>query len=100
MRAYRARQPRIPAELRESDRWVRWTRDKRPIQADGRPAKSTDPDTWSSYARVRSFDRKGFVLGAGVGCIDLDHCLIDGQPTEQARAFLARLPKTYIEISP
>lgn len=43
----------------------------------------------------------GFVLaGDGIVCLDLDHCIVDGQPTEPAARLLARLPDTYIEISP
>lgn len=90
----------IPAEMRSRDRWVRWTPSKRPIQIDGSPASSTDAGTWTSYARVRSHLRKGFVLGEGIGCIDLDHCLVDGRPNKAARDLLSRLPETYIEVSP
>mgnify|MGYP003681262558 CR=1 FL=1 len=34
------------------------------------------------------------------GCIDLDHCLIDGKPTPEARKFLRDYPSHYIEVSP
>lgn len=71
-----------------------------PVQLDGAPASSTDPETWTPFAQVRGAKRKGFVVGEGIGCIDLDHCLVDGVPTAAARAFLAALPPTYIEISP
>lgn len=105
--AYRARQPKIPAEMRGRDRWVSWkpvTRGdkvtKMPVQLNGRPASSTDPKTWVPYAKVAGEQRKGFVLGEGIGCIDLDHCLIDGVLTPAAERFLASLPDTYIEISP
>lgn len=76
----------------------RWT--KMPIMLGGLPASSTDPAAWTSFAAVGRCARRGFVLGAGIGCIDLDHCLIDGKPTARAREFLAQLPPTYIEISP
>lgn len=97
MAAHRAA---MPVELRESHRWVRWTAAKRPIRVDGSPASSTDPATWASYAQVRAHTRKGFVLGEGVGCFDLDHCLVDGVPTAAAQAFLDRCPATYVEVSP
>jgi len=71
-----------------------------PVQLDGSAASSTDPSTWVPFAKVAGSARRGFVLGAGIGCIDLDHCLIDGEPTAAAAAFLATLPPTYIEISP
>lgn len=71
-----------------------------PLRTDGRAASSTDPSTWSSWTAVRSLDRKGYVLGEGIGCIDLDHCLRGGVPTPAAAAFLATVPDTYIEVSP
>lgn len=93
-----------PAELHDRARWVRRDAAKRPLRADtGRLASSTNPRTWASYraARVAPFGvGLGFVVGDGVGCIDLDHCLINGEPTEAAAAFLAGLPATYVEISP
>lgn len=98
----------IPAELRERARWVRyrnirrrdtWT--KMPVQIDGTAASSTDPRTWSRYAQVRSYTRKGFVLnGDGIVCLDLDHCLVDGKPARKAAEILAALPATYVEVSP
>ena len=44
--------------------------------------------------------RIGFVLGAGIGCIDLDHCLIDGNLSEGAAGILSMLPATWVEVSP
>lgn len=44
--------------------------------------------------------RIGFVLGAGIGCIDLDHCLIDGHLSEGAAEILSMLPATWVEVSP
>lgn len=90
----------VPLVMREADRWVRWTPSKRPIRWDGAPASSTDPATWASYAQVRAHTRKGFVLGEGIGCFDLDHCLTDGVLSDAAAAFVARVPATYIEVSP
>ena len=54
----------------------------------GAPASSTDPSTWSSFSAVQdgAGDGLGFMLGDGVGCIDLDGCLdAAGQPLEWAR---------------
>lgn len=87
----------VPREMRVRDRWVLWTPKKVPMQLNGRPASSTDPETWTSYARVRSHTRKGFVLGEGIGCIDLDHCVTDGRIDPKVERFLIN---TYIEISP
>jgi len=77
---------------------------KRPITVDGRPASSTDPRTWSTYreaARSRAGDGLGFVLGGGIACLDIDHCLDErGRPDARAREILARVPDAYVEISP
>src|SRR5438128_2132423 len=103
-----AHRAKMPAELRSRARWVAWEltrRDggkvtKRPVQLDGRPASTTDHRTWTSYARLQGRKRRGWVLGEGIGCIDLDHCLVDGRPTAAAQRFLNSLPDTYIEVSP
>lgn len=45
-------------------------------------------------------ERKGFVLnGDGIVCLDLDHCLVDGELTERGAEILARCPSTYVEVS-
>ena len=102
MAAYRARH-RLPRELTERARWVRHEA-KRPITPDGRAASSTDPATWSTYraaARSKVGDGIGFVLGAGIACLDIDHCLdSQGRPDARARAILARVPDAYVEVSP
>jgi len=76
---------------------------KRPVTTAGAPASSTDPATWATYTaakRSKVGDGLGYVLGDGIGCLDLDHCLVDGKPNELAREVLARLPGAYVEISP
>jgi primase-polymerase (primpol)-like protein len=92
----------IPVELRRLARWIRH-RNKVPLTITGRPASSTNPLTWSSYADARRSvkgDGLGFVLnGDGIVCIDLDHCY-DGIPTAQAQAVLDLFPDTYVEVSP
>jgi primase-polymerase (primpol)-like protein len=100
-RAYRGRvRAGVPAELRERDRWVRWSPKKVPLQVDGRVASSTDPATWASYARVRGSKRKGFVLGEGIACLDLDKCIDDGVLVPWARKVLRQVSGTYVEVSP
>lgn len=93
--------------MRGRDRWVSWkpvTRGdkvtKMPVQLNGKAASSTDSKTWVPYSKVAREQRKGFVLGEGIGCIDLDHCLIGGELTASAERFLAGLPPTYVEVSP
>lgn len=94
---------RLPVELTSRDRWVRHVK-KRPITPAGRPASSTNGATWSSHAaakRSRVGHGLGFVLGDGVGCVDLDHVIDDrGRLAPAAEAFVRSLPTTYTEISP
>lgn len=93
----------VPAAMLQRDRWVRYAPDKTPLQVDGRNASSTNPATWSSYATAtasRAGVGLGFVLGDGIGCIDLDHVFSGGHISEQAATFVAAYPSHYIEISP
>lgn len=94
----------VPKALRELPRWVRRSARKAPLTAAGKAASSTDPSTWTTYAEAAhsgAGSGLGFVLsGDGIVCVDLDHCLVDGQPDERTAAFLSTLPPTYIEISP
>lgn len=83
----------------------RWTRrdGKRPVTTAGRCASSTDTSTWTTLREVldsRTGDGIGFMLGGGVGCIDLDHCLDGGRVSPLARRVLDALPDTYVEVSP
>lgn len=92
----------VPAEMRERDRFVRYTRTKRPITIAGRSASSTNATTWSSFedaAASTKGEGVGFVLGDGIGCIDLDHCLVDGAAAGWALEVLEANPGTYVEIS-
>jgi primase-polymerase (primpol)-like protein len=100
--ANRARR-RLPVELTAGRRWVR-ADGKRPIRCDGAPASSTDPRTWATLAEVwasSSGDGMGVMLGGGLGCWDLDHALVDGQLTTEARARLALItePVVWVERS-
>lgn len=94
--------PGVPVEMSSRPRWTR--RDgKRPITVDGYSASSTKKATWASLPAVLSSemgDGVGFMLGDGVGCIDLDHCLEGGRLSELAEAVLEAVPDTYVEVSP
>jgi primase-polymerase (primpol)-like protein len=94
----------IPAELREQDRWIRHTANKVPLTIDGKAASSTNPATWTTYTEAQKSTAGvglGFVLnGDGLGCYDLDHCVTEGQLTQQARDFLEATPHFYAELSP
>lgn len=97
----------VPAEMRALERWVTWRPVRRggrvtkmPIQLSGVAASSTDPETWTTYARVRNRDRKGFVLaGDGIACLDLDHCLTERGLEPWAAEIVARAGVTYVEVS-
>lgn len=95
------RASRLPGELTSRHRWVRRA-GKRPIQVDGRAASSTNPITWARYeaaARSKAGSGLGFVLGDGVGCIDLDDCIKGGELAPWAAEILAVCPSTYVEVS-
>lgn len=93
----------IPFGMTGRDRWVRRSAQKVPLTIHGTPASSTDPSTWSSYLEARASSvgaGLGYIVGDGIGCLDLDHCLNAGEPTAAAQALLERYPDNYIEISP
>lgn len=88
----------IPEAMRKLKRWTR-AAGKRPITLTGTPASTTDPTTWGHYAPVAN-GACGFMLGAGIGCIDLDHCIQpDGTLTPAAARIVAANPHAFIEIS-
>lgn len=89
--------------MTDADRWVRRDARKAPLTTAGTFASSTNPRTWTSYTEAVASSvgiGLGFMLGDGFGCIDLDHCLIDGIPTAEAGAFLENYPGHHIEVSP
>lgn len=106
---------KIPADLRILDQWIRWTyidrggkKNKLPIQLDGTVAKSNDPSTWSTFEKVRHYEKIAFVFSDTdnlVG-IDLDDCLTvnkngDVELDERAKLILEVFAgKAYAEISP
>ena len=73
---------------------MRWTRrvGKRPVMIDGRPASSTDPKTWGTFAEVQrgAGDGFGVMLGDGLACYDLDHCLVGGKVADSRAAEVLR----------
>jgi hypothetical protein len=107
----------FPAELANLPNWVCWRlepdKNNRPAKvpycpATGRKANSGNPATWSSLElalRARAqYDYSGvgfvFTEQSGVVGVDVDHCLEDGKLNKTASDILAKLPPTYIEISP
>jgi primase-polymerase (primpol)-like protein len=89
--------------MRDLDRWVRHSV-KVPKTPDGRPASVSDPATWSSWREASASkvgEGLGFVLGDGIGGLDLDRVLSRGGVLlPAARRLLDALPRTYVEVSP
>jgi AAA domain len=78
---------------------------KVPYQLNGAHASSTDPATWCTYAdaqaAVGSFTGVGVMMGQGLGCVDLDHCVepSTGKIAPWAREIIIGLD-SYSEFSP
>lgn len=100
-RVYASRQ-KFPAVMTDRKRWVRRTASKRPVTISGRPASSTDPATWSTYREAARSDAGvglGFVLGDGIGCIDLDHCFEGGRLAGWALEIVESTDAFFTEVS-
>ena len=97
----------IPNELKKLDQWVIWKADKRPLNAlTGKPAKTDDPSTWTTFANAEKTIEQG--LGIGVGfvftdddpyvAIDFDKVIIDGILRKDTQAIVEKMA-SYTEIS-
>lgn len=98
--AHRARKA-LPVELTSRPTWTRRAH-KRPVQISGKPASSTNPATWSTFAEVlasRVGTGFGIMLGDGLGCYDLDHCLDGDSLSTTASDLLATLDPIWVERS-
>lgn len=103
------RRRRFPRCMTSRDRWLRWELaprggrlTKRPLAVSGRPGSSTDSATWSSFSAADASSvgsGLGFVLGDGIGCIDLDDCLDDGVLAPWARRIVDETPAFFVEVS-
>jgi primase-polymerase (primpol)-like protein len=109
----------ILAALRERDQWLLWRYEwdatraqfvKPPFHAKtGKPASTTDPAGWTSFADAMAVYRRGGWAGIGfvplpednLTMIDLDHVRdpATGVIEEWAAAIVAEMP-TYAEVSP
>lgn len=99
---YRRKANSLPDLMRKSTRFVRFNAKKVPFTVAGKPASTTNPATWSTFDEARkSHIGKGigYVLGDGVGCIDLDHCISDGVVADWAQKLLDANPGTFTEVS-
>lgn len=104
--AYRAsKRPAVfPEVMTSRDRWLRRAAVKRPLTVDGKAGSSTDSRTWSSFEAANASSvgaGLGFVLGDGIGCIDLDHCFEDGKLAGWATEYINGIadPVLFMEIS-
>jgi putative DNA primase/helicase len=98
----------FPKELQRHDQWVVWKGKKIPYDPT-RPnskAKVIDPYSWGSFTQADTAYSEGgwlgvgFVLtGNGIAGVDLDKCVVDGQPSKEALQLLAVLDAAYIEYS-
>ena len=101
----------IPTALTKREQWVLWKREKGtkvPYQCTGERAKSTDPTTWTSYARVCDALQRGGYAGVGYVFaaddpytgIDLDDCINnEGRIEDWAMEIIESLA-SYSEFSP
>lgn len=93
----------IPPEMRRLRRWIRCDSEKRPVAADGFGLEWSKKSTWMSFEDAQEAvwgDGIGFVLGDGIGCIDLDDCFgRRGALSVQATDILVRNPGAYVERS-
>lgn len=102
-------------DLKHQRRWVLWRLEmvlntrgelcptKVPYMRGGAHASSTDPRTWCTYeeaqAAVGGYSGVGVMMGEGLGCTDLDHCVVDGKIMPWAREIIIGLD-SYSEFSP
>src|SRR5699024_1289606 len=103
-RAYRRRGGPVPEALTCRPRWVRHDASKRPLTLFGRAASVTDPLTWTTYEKAAASTvgtGLGIVLGDGLGCLDLDHCIEGGRLAPWAAEVLDewRDRAVFIEVS-
>ena len=104
----------IPEEFKEKDQWCLWKwelRDgvwtKPPYTPNGKPAKSNDASTWSTYAQacvaLPHFDGLGFMFSESNGYVGLDWDNARDPETGRARDWVKRHLSTfnsYSEVSP
>lgn len=104
----------IPDSLKALHQWCVWRRIQRdggklakmPYQPNGKPAKSNDAATWSTWEaalaayQTGKYDGLGLFIDGDLTGIDLDHCIDASGATPAAVEILERFGGTYIEVSP
>jgi len=104
--------PNFPQTLTALDQWVCWRlEDGKKIpynpHTQGK-ASSTNAKTWGDYSfvvaacKAYNYTGLGFVFTkeTGIVGIDIDHCIEDGKLNDVAAAILAKVPPTFMELSP
>jgi hypothetical protein len=106
--------PTAISELRRWPHWVMWRTVERdgkptkvPLTPNGRPASSTDPETWSTHEACERalknsrYDGIGYVFAETDEYfgVDLDHCVTNGVVHAEAMRIVQRL-NSYTEYSP
>jgi hypothetical protein len=72
----------------------------------GKLASHTDPASWSDYAtcaaavKTKKYDGINLVCEPRFTCVDLDKCVVDGEPNAAATELVAGFPPSYWELSP
>jgi len=64
------------------------------MRCNGRAASTTKRWSWATFDEVRRSkvgNGVGIMLGDGIGCWDLDHCLVDDEIEPWAAEFLAMI---------
>ncbi len=99
----------FPKELQRHDQWVVW-KGKKILYDPNRlnsKANVNDPYSWGSFKQADAAYSEGgwlgvgFVLtGNGIAGVDLDKCVVDGQPNKDALQLMADLDAPYVEFSP
>ncbi|MGY6496945.1 MAG: hypothetical protein ACXIUP_01840 [Microcella sp.] len=99
---YRRKRGKLPVKMARSRRFVRYSARKVPLTAGGRAASSTNSRSWctlSTARKARAGIGVGYVLGDGVGCIDLDDCFDGAHLKPWAQELLDANPGTLVEVS-
>jgi len=99
----------FPKELQRHDQWVVWKGKKilyDPTRLNSK-ANVNDPYSWGSFTQADAAYSEGgwlgvgFVLtGNGIAGVDLDKCVVNGQPNKEALQLMTNLDAPYIEFSP
>ncbi len=105
----------IPKELKQSESFCVWKREKRKGKLtkvpynppNGNFARTDDSSTFAAFSTAMKayamggWDGIGFRVSNGIGAIDIDHCIReDGSLNDVAASIMSFFPKAYFERSP